>query len=198
MNTNAKLKDFVSIRSGMVVSKTANNDEALLTDAFVRMIVTSDYDEDGNLRNDLEANVLMKPSIEKNFLKNGEILFNAKGRRFFAALFQEEYQHAIASSSFLVITVKSYQLEPEFLVWFLGHPETLKIFDSKMSTQVMPTITKQELAELEIILPSKEVQHRIVKIDQLKKKQVKIQKELIELKENYINAITYKRLKNEQ
>ena len=38
----------------MVVPKTVNNDEKQLTDAYVRMVGTSDYDDDGNLRNDLE------------------------------------------------------------------------------------------------------------------------------------------------
>ncbi len=198
MNRKHKLTDIVNIRSGMVVSKTANNDESQLTDAYVRMIGTSDYDDDGNLRNDLEANVLYKASIAKNFLQENEILFNAKGRRFFAALFKNEYQSTIASASFLVITIKDKHILPEFLLWYLNHTETLKIFNSKMSTQVMPSITKQELGDLEIIIPTFDTQKQIVELNLLKKKQITIQKELITLKENYINALTYKKLKNEQ
>ncbi|MEG1235977.1 MAG: restriction endonuclease subunit S [Flavobacterium sp.] len=198
MKESCKLIDIVSIRSGMVVAKTANNDETLLTDAFVKMIGTSDFDEDGNLRNDLEANVLYKPSIEKNFLQKGEIVFNAKGRRFFAFLVAEEYQSTIASASFLILTIEDKEIFPEYLVWYLNHPETLKVFDSKMATQVMPSITKQEFGELEIIIPTFEVQRQIVRLDLLKKKQITIQKELIILEENYINAVTYKKLKNEQ
>ncbi|CAM3474586.1 restriction endonuclease subunit S [Flavobacterium chungbukense] len=196
MKKSCKLIDVVSIRSGMVVSKTANNDENQLTNAYVRMIGTSDFDEDGNLRNDLEPNVLYKPSIEKNYLKQGEVVFNAKGRRFFAFLFANEYQSLIASASFLVLTIEEISILPEFLVWYLNHPETLKVFDSKMSTQVMPSITKQELGDLEIIIPTFETQKQIVALDLLKKKQIKLQKELITLEENYINAITYKKIKN--
>jgi restriction endonuclease S subunit len=198
MKKSCKLIDVVSIRSGMVVSKTANNDENQLTNAYVRMIGTSDFDEEGNLRNDLVPNVLYKPSIEKNYLQQGEIVFNAKGRRFFAFLFAEEYQSLIASASFLVLTIEDNSILPEFLVWYLNHPETLKVFDSKMTTQVMPSITKQELADLEILIPTFETQKQIVALDLLKKKQINLQKELITLEENYINSITYKRLKNEQ
>ncbi|GIZ09360.1 restriction endonuclease subunit S [Flavobacterium sp. UMI-01] len=197
MTKSYKLIDIVSIRSGMVVSKTANNDESLLTDAFVKMIGTSDFDDDGNLLYDLEANVLYKPSIEKNFLKQGEIVFNAKGRRFFAILIDEKYDATIASATFLVLTIDSKTILPEFLVWYLNHPETLKVFDSKTNTQVMPSITKQELGNLEIIIPTFETQKQIVGLDLLKKKQTKLQKELITLEENYINAITYKKIKNE-
>lgn len=198
MKKNHKLVDIVNIRSGMVVPKTANNDEKLLTDAYVRMIGTSDFDDDGNLRTDLEPNVLYKSSIEKNYLQKNEIVFNAKGRRFFAFLFAEEYRSIIASASFLIITIEKNEILPEFLLWYLNHPETLKVFSHKIDTQVMPSITKQELGELEIIIPTFEAQKQIVALDLLKKKQLAIQKELITLEENYINAITYKKLKNEQ
>ena len=197
MNKKFKLSDIVNIRSGMVVPKTVNNDEKQLTDAYVRMVGTSDYDDDGNLRNDLEANVLIKPAIEKNFLKYNEVLFNAKGRRFFAALFRNEYSFTIASASFLVLTIQNDHILPDFLVWYLNHPETLKVFNSKITTQNIPSITKQELGELEIIIPNFETQNKIVKLDFLKKEQIMIQKELITLKANLINTVTYKKLKNE-
>ncbi len=197
MNKKFKLSDIVNIRSGMVVPKTVNNDEKQLTDAYVRMVGTSDYDDDGNLRNDLEANVLIKPAIEKNFLQYNEVLFNAKGRRFFAALFRNEYSFTIASASFLVLTIQNDHILPDFLVWYLNHPETLKVFNSKITTQNIPSITKQELGELEIIIPNFETQNKIVKLDFLKKEQIMIQKELITLKANLINTVTYKKLKNE-
>ncbi|WP_106915236.1 restriction endonuclease subunit S [Chryseobacterium aurantiacum] len=198
MNKKFKLSDIVNIRSGMVVPKTVNNDEDQLTDAYVRMIGTSDYSDDGVLRKDLEANVLIKPAIEKNFLQENEILFNSKGRRFFAARFQNEYSYTIASASFLVLTIASPEVLPEFLVWYLNHPDTLKIFDSKMNTQVMPSITKQELGELDIIIPNFATQKQIIHLDSLKKEQIVLQKRLIVLKENFINTVTYKKLKNEQ
>ena len=197
MNKKFKLSDIVNIRSGIVVPKTVNNDEKQLTDAYVRMVGTSDYDDDGNLRNDLEANVLIKPAIEKNFLQYNEVLFNAKGRRFFAALFRNEYSFTIASASFLVLTIQNDHILPDFLVWYLNHPETLKVFNSKITTQNIPSITKQELGELEIIIPNFETQNKIVKLDFLKKEQIMIQKELITLKANLINTVTYKKLKNE-
>lgn len=66
-----------------------------------------------------------------------------------------------------------------------------------MTTQNIPSITKQELGELEIIIPNFETQNKIVKLDFLKKEQIMIQKELITLKANLINTVTYKKLKNE-
>lgn len=196
MTKSIKLKKLVNIRSGMVVSKTANSNEDLLTDAFVRMIGTSDFNEDLVLRENLEPNVFYKESIKKNYLQENEILFNAKGKRFFATLFTNQYENTIASAVFLILTLTSDLVSHQYLVWFLNHPETLKIFNSKQSTQVMPAITKQELGDLEILIPDIDIQNKIVEIDQLKQQRIKTEKELIQLHENYINAITYKQIKN--
>lgn len=196
MNWVRKLEEIVAIRSGMVVPKTSNKDERLLPDAFVRMIGTSDFDEDLNLRKDLEPNVLYKEIIEKNYLKENEILFNAKGNRFFAYLFRNDYEYAIASAVFLILTVVEKGILPEYLVWYLNHPETLKIFESKKTSQSVPAITKQELSQLEVSIPDLETQKKIVELDILKKKKIHIQRKLITLEEAYINALTFKTIRN--
>jgi len=191
-----KLKDVVLIRSGMVVSKTSNNNERLLTDAFVRMLGTSDFDEDLNLRSDLQPNVLYRDSIEKNYLKKDEVLFNAKGNRFFAYLFQGEYENTIASAVFLVLTLMNDKINPAYLTWYLNHPEILKIFNSKKTSQTIPSITKQELGELEIPIPDLSTQEKIVQLDQLKKQRTQILKQLVATQEAYIDALTYKTIRN--
>lgn len=196
MNEVVKLGDVVTIRAGMVVAKTSNTDESKLTDAYVRMIGTSDFDEDLVLRDTLEPNVLYKDTIGKNFLQVNEILFNAKGHRFFAYLFKGEYTHTIASGVFMVLTLKSEKVTPAYLEWYLNHPETLKVFKSKKTSQTIPSITKLELSELEVIIPDLDTQHRIIELDQLKKKRIRVQRELVKLHEAYINAVTYKKIKD--
>lgn len=168
MNKKFKLSDIVNIRSGMVVPKTVNNDEKQLTDAYVRMVGTSDYDDDGNLRNDLEANVLIKPAIEK-ISYNITRFYSMQREDAFATLFRNEYSFTIASASFLVLTIQNDLILPEFLVWYLNHPETLKVFASKMTTQNIPSVTKQELGDLEIIIPNLDTQKQIIKLDFLKR-----------------------------
>ena len=195
MNEVVKLGDVVTIRAGMVVSKTSNTDESKLTDAYVRMIGTSDFDEDVVLRDTLEPNVLYKDNIGKNFLQVNEILFNAKGHRFFAYLFKGEYKNAIASNVFMVLKLRSELVIPEYLEWYLNHPETLKVFNVKRTSQTIPSITKLELSELEVIIPDLDTQHRIIELDQLKKKRIRVQRELVILHEAYINAVTYKKIK---
>lgn len=195
MNKIYKISDIVRIRSGMVVSKTTNNNEEKLTNTFVRLLVTSDFDDDGNLLKEIQPNAIYKPVFEKNFLKAGEILFNAKGRRFFAMVFNEEFPHCIAGSTFLVLTITSNEVIPNYLLWYLNHEQTLKVFNAKIYTQTLPSVSLKELADLQITVPDLETQNNIVLLDQLKNKKLKIRKQLIELENQYINTLTYKKIK---
>lgn len=195
MNKIYKISDIVRIRSGMVVSKTTNNNEEKLTNTFVRLLVTSDFDDDGNLFKEIQPNAIYKPVFEKNFLKAGEILFNAKGRRFFAMVFNEEFPHCIAGSTFLVLTITSNEVIPNYLLWYLNHEQTLKVFNAKIYTQTLPSVSLKELADLQITVPDLETQNNIVLLDQLKNKKLKIRKQLIELENQYINTLTYKKIK---
>lgn len=64
-----------------------------------------------------------------------------------------------------------------------------------MHTQTLPSISIKELADLEIAIPDLETQNNIVHLDQLKNKKLKIRKQLIELENQYINTLTYKKIK---
>lgn len=45
MNKIYRISDIAKIRSGMVVTKTTNRNEEKLTNTFVRLLVTSDFDD---------------------------------------------------------------------------------------------------------------------------------------------------------
>ena len=199
MIKTVKLKEIVNIRSGVVIPKTVNNDIERLTNTFVTLINTSDFTEDLKLRNDLVPNAVFKPSLEKNYIKKNEILFNAKGRRFFAARFNEEYNYTVASSTFLILSptdelYNNILINLDYIVWYLNHPLTLRKFEVKMSSQTMPAVTKQELEELEIKIPSLDEQENIIQVDRLMKKEIGLLKELIQVKEDYINNLTYNKI----
>ena len=53
-----KINDVAKIHSGMVVTKTTNRNEEKLTNTFVRLLVTSDFDDDGNLRKKIQPNAI--------------------------------------------------------------------------------------------------------------------------------------------
>lgn len=79
------------------------------------------------------------------------------------------------------MTIQNARILPEFLVFNLNPLDTLKVFNSKLTTQNIPSISTQELGDLENIIPNFETQNIIVKLDFLKKDLIMILKELISL-----------------
>ena len=191
------IKDVADLHSGVVLQKTTNVNLEKLSNTFVLMLMTSDFDEDGVLLDNLNPNALYKSNLEKYFLKKGDVLFNAKGRRFFAVTYDREYQNAVPGSSFHVLKVVKDFVNPDYLVWFLNHPEIMKEFNKKALTQNMPMVTKSELEDLTITIPPIEIQNKIVGLDTVNRKKNRIQKQLIKLNETLINSITYIKIKNE-
>ncbi|WP_372472777.1 restriction endonuclease subunit S [Capnocytophaga sp. ARDL2] len=194
MSKKVKISEVVNIRSGMIVPRTTNSDLNELTEVFVYLLNTTDFDTQGNLAKDLQPNALYKPVFEKNYLQKGDLLFNAKGRRFFAVQFKGEYPHCIASSVFLVLTVLSDDVLPEYVLWYLNHPKVLKMFESKMFTQTMPAISLKDFSTLEISIPPLEVQQKIVALDTLKNKKIQLMQQLLELETLYYDAKMFEML----
>ena len=71
---------------------------------------------------------------------------------------------------FLVLTITSNEILPIIYFGISIISETLKVFNAKMYTQTLPSISIKELADLEITVPDLETQNNIVHLDQLKNK----------------------------
>ena len=65
-----KINDVAKIRSGMVVTKTTNRNEEKLTNTFVRLLTTSDFDDDGNLQKKIQPNAIYKLFFEETYPKD--------------------------------------------------------------------------------------------------------------------------------
>jgi hypothetical protein len=54
-------------------------------------------------------------------LKDGDVLFAAKGTKNFAAVFENHNEPSVASTSFFVIRPTDKKVLPQYLAWFLNN-----------------------------------------------------------------------------
>ena len=127
----------------------------------------------------------------KHLLRNGDVLFAAKGTKNFAALYNSENGLAVASTSFFVIRLTDpihEKLLPEFLVWFINNPPSLKLLkDQAIGTSIV-SISKSVLSELEISIPTVAIQKAILKIAELRSKERKIKSKIENLKKKQVQT----------
>jgi len=109
-----KLKEIASIRSGVFLKPRASGQ--------ILYLQAKDFDEDGVLSNEVFPTLESFEVSEKHLLKKGEVLFSAKGYKNFAAVYDNSEFPAVASTSFLVISLSVDYIEPRFLAWWLNSP----------------------------------------------------------------------------
>ena len=150
------------------------------------------FNELGEWKKNISPNLVLNKQTEKHLLYEGDILFAAKGAKNFATIVTNKMGACIASSTFLVIRVKSElrkRVLPEFIVWFLNHPNTLSYLKSKAIGSGVPSISKRVLDETEIILPDLHTQQNIVIIDDLRKRGKHLKNKIEELREVQVQKL---------
>lgn len=118
----------------------------------------------------------------ENLLEDGDILFAAKGFRFFATLYHNQLGKAVASSIFFIIKPNIELVEPGYLVSILNLPKTILHFHQSGAGSSIPSIRKGELEDFTINLIPREQQRKIVAIQDLYLKDIELTNELIKQK----------------
>ncbi|KPQ19168.1 MAG: restriction endonuclease S subunit [Algoriphagus marincola HL-49] len=158
-----KLKEIASIRSGVFLKPRASGQ--------ILYLQAKDFDEDGVLSNEVFPTLESFEVSEKHLLKKGEVLFSAKGYKNFAAVYDNSEFPAVASTSFLVISLSVDYIEPRFLAWWLNSPVVQEFLKGIAKGTSIPSITKTQLQELEVTIFPQDVQDALVRLAELRKKE---------------------------
>ena len=179
-----KLDNIVRIKSGVFAKGNANPD--------LYYIQSTDFNKQREW--DKSLNFVLTNSVKFNnhILNEGDVLFAAKGRDFFAVVYDGNYQPAVASSTFLVLQLKVKGVIPDYISWFLNHPKTQTLLLSFAKGSGIPSITKSALETIEIQIPNLSKQISILEFSKLQKKERLLQKQILKLKQDYLNELTYK------
>ena len=130
--------------------------------------------------------------LEKHLLKDGDLLFAAKGLNNFAVVYNNGIGKAVASSSFIVIKINEENkqtIQPDYLAWFLTHHKQIKLMHQQQLGTTIPSIGMKQLAELEINIPPIEVQKKIVAVHQLREKEKELTTRIEEWKDKQIQLL---------
>lgn len=174
------IKNITTIQTGLF-AKPASIWEA----AYLQV---KDFDENGQLRSTLHPELQIADISEKHLLKQGDVLFAAKGSNNFAAVYDNANLPAVASTSFFVIRLTVKNVLPEYLAWFLNNPSTQSLLKGQAMGTSMVSISKSVLEELEITVPGIESQKAILQITKLRLKEKAIKQKIEVLREQQIQS----------
>ncbi len=180
------IKEITNIQTGLFAKPSGFGDVVYLQ--------SKHFDENGQLLGELYPDLMAECISEKHLLKDGDVLFAAKGTKNFAAVFENHNKPSVASTSFFVLRATDKKVLPQYLAWFLNSHTTQIILKGQAIGTSISSISKQVLENLEIALPSIETQKSILQITKLRSKE-KALKQIIEnlrekqIQQQIINAI---------
>lgn len=188
MSTDKKINSVVQIQTGIYAQTQPIGD--------VYYIQARHFDEHKAFISTIKPELPYTEKLEKHLLKTGDVLIAAKGYDHFAVTFTAMDKPAAASSMFIVLRIiNTTQLLPEFLTWFLNHPNTQSMLAVSSKGTALPSISKTDIGDLIIPIPSIKQQQNILKIQSLQLQANNIQKQISNLKNQYIQQSILNTLK---
>ena len=131
------------------------------------------------------------------YLCSGDILFMAKGTRNDAAVVRELPNNTVCTPNFYLIrlTPGACNLIPEFLAWQINHFDDQRYFAERSQGSAVPSITKSELENLPIVMPSLKQQKVMVELITAARREKQQLNQLIENRQRMIDAVGHQLLR---
>lgn len=182
-----KLNDIANLTSGLFCRPEATG--------AITYLQAKHFNELGKVEDTLFPDLPNVKRLYKHLLKEDDILFAAKGHKNFATVFSESYGQCVASSTFIVIRISdkhTVQISADYLVWFLNLSVNLKTLQPFNKGTSLPSISISDLGQLEIPIPTIQVQQLVLKIAEARSKQNLLKRAIEARKEMIINHQLYK------
>ena len=122
-----------------------------------------------------------------HFLKQGDVLFCARGTRNAAAAFDGQIDDVVAGSQLFVIRIRDQDVLPSYLAWYMNQAAAQAYLSQYRSGSYIRMVRRAALLSMPIVLPSADTQQRILDLWSLG---IKEQGLLDELKERRRDLVT--------
>ena len=166
-----KIQTIASIQTGLYATPEPSGEVVYLQ--------AKDINANGQISDLVSPNLTYKPGMSRHLLETGDILLVAKGFKNPAAVYRFDVWMAVASPTFIRLRVKSSDILPEYLSWYLNSPAGQQYLKaSAMGTSIL-SISISALENMEISIPSLHIQQLIVKVHALRQ-QARIIREKLE------------------
>ena len=113
-------------------------------------------------------------STTKSEIREGDVLFLAKGQENFACPINCVTDHVLAANSFYILRSNQATILPEYLAWWLNQKHAQEYIKLNRSGSSLPFLSVSALSRLEVPIPPIEVQRKIGELELLRKKEANL------------------------
>lgn len=180
-----ELKKLASIKMGHSFRSKLEPD----SDGNISVIQMKDLTEDNRLDAQELVQIDMQDLKEHHRVKINDLAFRSRGQTNTAAIIDQELKDAVIAAPLLRIRVESDSILPAYLCWFINQPSSQAALQSKATGTGGRMIGISAIEDLEVVVPSIDVQQKIIEIHQLSIDEQKLMNALAKKKEVLTDAI---------
>ena len=123
---------------------------------------------------------------DKYFIKKDDVLFQAKGSKIEVVYVDKDYEKVLPATLYFILRAND-KINPKYLQWLLKTELLLLYFEKKYKTMsAVRAVNKTDIVELDIDLPDREEQDRMVEIITSFEKEEENTREYLKIKKKYI------------
>ena len=127
---------------------------------------------------------------QPDWIQDGDILFAAKGARFYAVCAGAPPGHAVCVPAFFPLRVHAVaEFDPQFLAWQINQPPCQRQLLQAAEGSSQLSIRRPVLEQLALSIPAVEEQRRIVALAELAQRERRTLQRLISNREQQLQAI---------
>lgn len=188
-NSTYLLKEIAEIRAGYPFRAKLEPDSG----GNVFVVQLKELSKDNKVDVSTAVRIAMPDISEAYLLKKKDLVFRSRGMDSTAAIMDVDSDNVILSAPFQRIRIRdSAQIIPDYLLWYINSRESQVYFAVNKTGTSVSMISTAVLADLPVIVPPLEKQRKIVEINILAEKEIKVQEELIKKKKMMTESVLLK------
>lgn len=179
-----RLEQIAEIKAGYLFKKGIYPKK----DGNISVVQLKDVDSRGVLNIQEIQTVNLEKLNNDDLLSAGDVLLKAKTNHPVASVVGVVSGNMIATAHYFVIRLKTSEVSPGFLAWYLNQKPAQNYFDKNAGGTRIQVINKQTLGQLEIVLPDIETQRQIEKVHALQQREQDLLDAIKEKKQKLVSA----------
>lgn len=177
----AKLKALASIQLGY----SFRSQICQTSDGAIAVMQLGDLSGKSKFLTNFSSVWISKENLKaKNYIQKNDLIFCPRGELNSAWMVSEAVAATIIAAPLVCIRITDSTLLPEYLCWFINHPQTQAWFASHAQGTLVKMIDKPTLENLDLPVPSLKVQTNIASYYKLAEHEKDLSCQLAKLKEH--------------
>ena len=140
---------------------------------------------------DWETVVTFNPerAPERHLVVDGDVLLSCRGEGHVGIPLSGVPANAVASGNFYVLRARTGLVLPAYLAWYLNQPAAQEFLERRSQGTRVALLTRADVSELEVPIPSLTVQERVVSLADLRRTERNLLRRLEEKRDMLVTTI---------